>query len=274
MNIIGKIRSANMLNDDLDIGNSLKEINLQEKYRAIVLELSAYVNPILSFIPRSMPSYTDHGLRHSNNILKLLAKFQANLSKVSPPFSFSQEELLLLTLSAYLHDIGCIIKRERHNEHSAKLLMEDPVFANLQDKLGAEMLRCLKFIVLSHSSNYDLSKVATLKISPNVRIGLICAVFRLLDACEISAVRTSKILFDILNRNAKMGDDEKKYWESHLNIINIFFENNEIIIDCEDIEKTKISLNHLREDLEKINEVLRQYNLVTFTIKIVNIGFQ
>jgi hypothetical protein len=262
-----------MLNEENEVEKILENLGLEPNYRAVILELSAYVTPILSFIPRSIPKYTDHGVRHSNNILNLLDKFRGNLSTIFPSFSFSKEELFLLAISAYLHDIGCIVQRRNHNRESARLLTEDASFSHLQDKLGADLLKCLKLISLSHSSNFDLCGISKEKLHQKVRLRLICAIFRLLDACEISATRTSKTLFDILTRNNKISKGESKYWEGHLSIIGLFFENNEIILDCEDKEKPASIIKHLQKDLNDINKVFAEEKFPTFTIKVVQMGF-
>jgi hypothetical protein len=263
-----------ILDDELELEPVLKALGLDEQQYAIPIhQLRAYVKPLLDFLPRSMPKFTDHGTRHSNNILKLLVQFHENLTKTLPSFSFSKEELFLLALSAYLHDIGCIIGRKNHNKHSARLLTKDPSFSDLPDKLGLDIVKCLELIAKSHSSNFNLNGISKECLHENVRLRLICAIFRLMDACEISAKRISRLLFDILTRNNKIGVAESEYWEAHLNIINLYFKDEHIFVAIDDPHKSKSAIEHLEEDLTEINKVFTEEKFITFSIKIVKANF-
>ncbi len=263
-----------MLNNDGGIEKYLENLGLEPKYRVVILELSTYVTPILNFIPQTIPNYTDHGTRHSLNILANILKFKKNLTQVFPSFSFSQEELFLLALSAYVHDIGCIVGRKEHNKHSARLLTEDSCFSFLHDKIGADLLGCLKLTVLAHSSDFNLNKLSKERSIENVRLRLICAIFRLMDACEVSAARISKTLYDILVRNGKLKHPNTEFWEGHLSIIDLFFEKQNIVIACDDASKPIETIKHLEEDLVAINKVFEGEKFPLFKLKVINLGYE
>jgi hypothetical protein len=231
------------------------------------------VTPILNFIPRSIPQFTDHGILHSNNILRLLAKFQENQTKTLTSFSFTKDELFLLSLATYLHDIGCIIDRTDHNRKSGKLLLEHPAFFFLNDKIGKDLLKCLNLIIIAHSSNFELEAISTEPLHATVRVRLMAAIFRLLDACEISAARVSKVLYDILTTNGQMKPEEIKYWEAHFSICDLFFKGNDIVLDCDDLAKAGLIIDHLRKDLFPINRVFSQENFLTFNLRVVSMQY-
>ena len=70
-----------------------------------------------------------------------------------------------------------------------------------------------------------------------------------------------------------MTDDESKYWEGHLSIIELFFDNQWIILDCGDLSKVDETVKHLQKDLAVINKVFTEEGFPNFAIKIVDIGF-
>jgi hypothetical protein len=248
----------------------LEVLGLDERRIAAVLELKAYVTPILNFIPRSIPQFTDHGVLHSNNLLRLLVRFRKSMSTTLPTFSFQSDEIFLLSLAAYLHDIGCIIERPNHNIRSAELIGTHKSFSYLCDKLGKDMFNCLSLIIKAHSSNFELWKISKEPLHRTVRLRLMCAVFRLLDACEISAARISKVLYDILTSSGKMLPKEAKYWEAHYSICDLFFKDKEIVIDCDDLAKAGLVIDHLKLDLNEINRVFSEENFPVFSLRVVN----
>jgi hypothetical protein len=252
----------------------LIKLGVAEKHHAVIQQLKGYVTPILSFIPREMPDYTDHGLRHSNNILAHLSRFRTNLGVLFPTFSFTEEELFLLCLATYLHDIGCIVDRKGHNNESGKLLTDHPTFCFLSDWIGADLLPCLNLIVRAHSSSFDLSKISREPLHEKVRLRLMCAIFRLLDGCEISAARVSKTLYEILTSKKKIKKKGRKFWDAHLSIYDLYFKGNDIIVECQDLAKAKFLTDHLVEDLVQINKVFSEENFPSFSVKIVTLNFE
>lgn len=248
---------------------SLAELGLKEEYQSIVLMTRAYVEHILNFLPISIHDFTDHGMLHSNNLLKLFGKFAKNIRG----FSFSQEEKLLICLAIYVHDVGCIIGRPEHNMKSAKLIMKHSSFSYLQSQIGSDLLNCLKCVILSHSSIYDLQKIQKEPIHDEVNLRVICAVFRLLDGCEISSARVSKPLYDILISYNKIRSDRRKYWDAHRSIIGIVFRDKRIIIDSENLGKTRLVSNHLKRDLQEINKIFKEEKLPQLTVELIKQGF-
>lgn len=218
-----------------------------------MLKVKALVRPILNSLPRAIPDYTDHGTIHSDNLMNLLCNFLGNFDT----FPFSQEEKLLLCLCVHLHDIGCILGRADHNKKSVKLLKHRR-FSFLEDMVGDDLLACLKYMVLSHSSDYDLESIPREPIHANVRHRLICAVFRLLDGCELSSARTKRVLYEILKTYKKIKPEDAKYWEAHLSTLSVVFNGNTIFVMSKNLRKTRTLIKHLRKDLKEINRVFEE----------------
>jgi|GEM_PF-4499157 exopolyphosphatase/pppGpp-phosphohydrolase len=195
--------------------------------------------------------------------MKLLCNFQENFSDVN----FSQEEKLLLCLAALLHDLGCILGRQDHAKKSIKIL-EHERFGFVQDMIGDDLLTCLKYIILSHPSSYDLNELPINPIHADVRLNLICAIFKLLDECELSSARVTHMLYDILKTFSKIRNNAVKYWEAHINIISVVFKNNVIYIGSKNPEKTKMLTDHFKKELRKVNKIFLKENFPMLHVKI------
>jgi len=87
---------------------------------------------------------------------------------------------------------------------------------------------------------------------------MICAIFRLIDACDISRARVRPIVYDILNDHNLIDKESKKWWEAHINITSVVFNKGYIDVAVKDEIKAKVLINHLRRDLRSINRELEQ----------------
>jgi len=251
-----------------DMSEILDEIGLPEEYQAIVMEVEVIARRILSYIPRGIKDYPEHGVVHSENLLLLFKNFLNNFSKSDLNFHFTYSEKLLICLSIWLHDIGCIFGRERHSENSVKLLEEIDEFKHLKNRIGASLFECLKYIIISHSSWYDFSKLPRNTIDPGVDLLKTCAVFRLLDACDLSSERV-KVIYDILKKYGLLNQKSRIYWEAHLNIISVVFDNDVIIINCRNKESTEQLIKHFEEELESVNSIFCEIGMPKLKLHVV-----
>jgi hypothetical protein len=252
-----------------EIGN-LIEKNLKEEHKLKIQETISFVRQVLGFLPRAIPDYTDHGVQHSLNLMTIFNNFSENIEKLG--CTLTEEEDYLLTLAIWLHDIGLLItdekEKEKHNENSIKV-MESQEFTMLEDMLGKDVFRCLKFITKYHSSHADLAEVPRHAIIANVRLRLICAVFRLLDGCDITSARTTRVLYNLLTAHGLLKDDSLPYWKAHLTISSAVFQQRDLIVDCDSIEDAKLLTSHLEKDLEPINKILREEKFPEFKLSVV-----
>lgn len=250
----------------------LDEISLDERHRSAVVQVAGLVQQVLNYLPRSIPQYTDHGVQHSNNLMRRFSNFLENLQEFN--LELTEEERWLVCLAIWLHDIGCLIaeegEREKHNEYSVQLL-ERVEFGILEDILGSDILKCLKFVVISHSSNYCLEQVPKEPLHPNIRLRLICAIFRLLDGCDITSARTKRVLYEILKAYNLLDQKSKKFWEAHRSISSAVFEGDTIKIDCDNTDTAELLIEHLEKDLREINRIFSEERFPTFRIEAVSI---
>lgn len=226
---------------------------------AHLIEIRGFVTPLLHFLPRSIPDYTPHGVSHSENLLRLLENFRENCQDDN----FSEEELFLLMASIWIHDVGILITPQEEKYKHAKMtavLLESTSFNFIQSIINKNLIICLSYIILSHQSSFDFDMVPREPIHHKVRLPLICAIFRLLDACDISASRVNPNLFNILTENNLLEEDNKKYWEAHSAIVSVVFNKEIIDIWVEDKEKASLYTEHFEKDIKSINEVFEEYS--------------
>lgn len=248
--------------------NYLDKIGLSPDYQAVVLEVEAIAKRILSFLPRSLQEYPEHGVAHSENLFGLFQNFLDNFGQNI----FSEEEKLLICLAIWLHDIGCILGRERHSENSVRLLREIKEFRSLGARIGDSLFECLKYVIMSHSSWYDLSNIPTHPIHPKVNLLKVCAVFRLLDGCDLSSERI-KVIYEILEKYGLLSENSKKFWKAHLEIVSVIFRDNTVIINCKNQGSAEPLIKHFKDELDKINNAFHKANLPKLEVEIVELDF-
>lgn len=196
------------------------------------------------WIPRSIPNFTDHGILHTVNVIK-------NISKLDNYTKLSEREKFILVLAAILHDIGCIIDRDLHNFHTVELLNR-PEYSDFIDELTEDEALSLIQVILAHSKNYNLEIIIE-TLAEDIRLDLICPLFRLSDALDISTSRIQGVLFSILTDYNKLSEKSKKIWESHVAISDISVEGNKIIVETRDLFKNEYCLNDLLTEIVPIN---------------------
>ncbi|MGE5556721.1 MAG: hypothetical protein ACM3UY_10780 [Methanocella sp.] len=250
--------------------SNLIDTNLTEQHKVKIQETVSFVRQVLGFLPRAVPDYTDHGIQHSLNLMTIFNNYSLNISKLG--YTFTEQENYLLTLAIWIHDIGLLITKEeeksKHNENSIKV-MESHEFTMLEDILGKDVFRCLKYVVKFHSSHTDLNLVPKHEIIPNVRLRLICAVFRLLDGCDITSARTTRVLYNLLAANGLLKADSIPFWKAHLSISSAVFQGNDLIVDCDNLEDAKLLTSHLEKDLVPINKILSEEKFPEFKFSVV-----
>jgi len=227
--------------------------------QAHLTEIRGFVTPLLHFLPRSIPDYTDHGVAHSENLTRLLENFRENCQDDA----FSEEELFLLFATIWLHDVGCLITPQKEKYKHARmsaLLLEGKSFNFIRSIIDKDFLTCISYMIISHQHDFEFDSIPRAPIHHRVRLPLLCAIFRLLDACDISASRVNPNLFDILTENDLLEEDNRNYWEAHSKIVSVVFNGEYIDVLVEDEEVASILTDHLEKDLESINKVFEEYS--------------
>lgn len=243
---------------------------MTKDHERTVVQVAFLAGQILSYLPRAMPDYTDHGVKHSKNLIEIFSNFLQNL----PQFrvDLEEEEKWLICLAIWLHDIGILItneeEKEKHNENSVKMLNGQDLLV-ITNTIDQDICTCLKYVIKYHSSHTDLAQVPKDKIHPKIRLPLACAVFRLLDGCDITAKRIPPVLYSLLKTYGLLKAPNLPFWEAHRNINSAVFQKDELVIDCDNITPAQEIIDHLKEDIAKINKVLTDGGFPQFTVRVV-----
>jgi len=211
--------------------------------------VECYSEQFLTFIHRNIRDFSSHGTDHTLHII-------SNLNDFIPSWgiTLTQDEALLLYMSAWVHDIGCINDREHHHEVSASLLLGK---MSLVETLTDRYTTCMKYIILSHRARYPINSVP--EEHEGVRLRMICAIFRLMDACEICYMKCPKDVFEVIKKSLR--GESRKIWIGHMNILSIKFRNPEIIVSVNELEKCNFIIDGLRTEIDSIAETFRENEL-------------
>ena len=238
-----------------DFDAPLAELDLPEEYVDFFWEVRDRVIYFLRHIPRGIPDFTDHGLQHSIRVLKYVGRIIKEY-----PVELNPEEKFIMALAAPLHDLGCLVRRDNHSKISVHII-ERPEFRTLLEDLNPQTVRFLRYVILAHSRSYPLKKVPTDRNLP-----LMCTLFRLADACDITAARVNVILLDILTEFKELNKKAQSLWKSHLAIEDVEIKGTLIRPWIYNEEEAKLCLTSLEDELDIINEYLSQMNLATFEL--------
>ncbi|MGA2934839.1 MAG: hypothetical protein ABSD81_06765 [Methanomicrobiales archaeon] len=225
--------------------------------RRLIYHVEYYSEPFLIFLSRNLPDFSSHGIDHTIHIIDNLNEFIKNWE-----IELTQDEALLLYLAAWLHDIGCIVDREKHHEVSADLFLSN---INLVKDLTARYAICLKYIVKAHRARYPIESVP--KEHENVRLRLISAIFRLMDACEICYPKCPKDVYEIIKDS--FGETARTIWIAHMNILSLKFTRPRIQISVNDIDKCQFIIDNVNHEIDTIRDTFLENDLPIPIVKTI-----
>ena len=197
---------------------------------------------------------------HSTNVLRYVRDIVKEY-----PAEFTEEEKFILALSAVLHDIGCITGREKHNEKTVRILAKKR-FNLFRVMLGPLFYRALEQVIVAHSKDFDLTSISA-DPSPEIRLKVISAIFRLADACDISALRVKELLLEVLLEESQLDEKSEEIWKSHLAIENVLIRGTRIKPQVYNLKVAEYCLKNLQEELKSINSILSAYELPIFSLE-------
>lgn len=228
-------------------------------YKNTLAQIAIFSDDFLRFISREMPNFPSHGRDHSIAIINLINQFVKGYDQIG------EEELFYLYICAWLHDIGCIIDRKNHNEHSVKIINDSEFIQTILEK---KAIKCISTITLAHSSSYDIHKVP--KNLADIRIGLLAAIFRLVDACEISNNKCPSSVYKVIKEKLIATDPEaNKFWIAHMGIYYIQINYPIIVVHCDQKAKSELVISRLNSEIESIKNIFPIYKMSPPTLKIV-----
>ena len=237
-----------------------KELSLHLKDEGYILLLQGLrkaVSPVLA--NNILPHFTDHSVSHSDRLVDIINKL---ISPIPENKKLSNQELLILFASCYLHDIGMQYEnagntqtisklkleqkweelsgstrreylRNNHHEISAEFVMMlgpnqvSPVGYNLLTEMKPEYIAAL---CEAHGISAKSSRYRELLDSvPDIRMPLLSALLRVADILDESCRRVTIEKFNTL----LLDIESKKHWWRHYYIEDISF----------DIDKMKITFH-------------------------------
>lgn len=225
-----------------------------------------YSEGFLRFVSRQIRNFPSHGVDHSVRIIQLMNNFTENWN-----LELTENERFVLYAAAWLHDIGCIKERDDHNMYSVDILLRDHNTCNYLDTIDSNLLRVLRYVIESHSKShcpYDIDEIP-IKVGP-VRARLLAAIFRLMDACEITKYKCPPHVFAEIRDDLITEDEEKKkipdsvaieFWEGHMSISYLGFNKPAIEIFINDTAKTASIIDGLKEEIHSVEQVFREHGM-------------
>lgn len=235
--------------------SSLQDIN---KLKVVLIE--TLITPTLDYVQVGIPGFTTHGRVHSANLVEIIDNL---LEKIH----FSEAELFILYCSSWLHDIGCIKDRKKHNELTIEILDQYPIF---ESHVTSKAYPLIKTVILAHSSNYDkideIPLLATLFSENDTRLRLISALFRLIDGCDITTSRVDVLLYSITKVDLPL--ENKKHWDAHREIQNIVFDTeNGVIQVYTEGNVDNFLIDHLEEEYNSVSHILIDHGIPLYSIE-------
>ena len=211
----------------------------------------------------SMWFFTNHGVSHSSSV----ENYVEQIIKICDlcGIELNDAEKAILRCACWLHDIGRI--REQNGLNHA--LESVNVIRILCDKghlnLGA-IKDEIEYVVSAHSSkglplaNVEMERPIS-GANYNVRLKLLCALFKIADECDIDRLRAPKSVYDVLED--LMPESSRFHWVRTWNVIRVVlsYEERKIIIHIVEGSHEEDILESLTKTLkdERIKQVLVQY---------------
>lgn len=214
--------------------------------------------------------FTNHGESHCLKVLKYIGDMIkiCDLSGIE----LNEAEKTILKCAGWLHDLGRIRENDEEEDDDDDHAMESVKIIRILCENGHLNLGAIKdeveYVVSTHSTKGLLRLDGVEKLRPisgieeDVRLRLLCALFKLADECDIDRLRAPKPVFDILAD--KMPGTSKTHWLRHRNVIKVSlsYEERKIVIHmiegCDD-EDILDSLSTTIRD-EKIRDILTEYH--------------
>lgn len=251
---------------DLSIFPKYEYKGITHPQKTILVAVSKYAESFLRFAPRKIRNFPSHGVDHSVSIIRMINSFPEEWG-----IKLTRAERFTLYAAAWLHDIGCVKDRTPHNKISVDILMNSESICDFFNSLDSDLLFILEYVIESHSSSYDISTVPVKR--GTIRVRLICAIFRLLDACEITNFKCpasvyTEIKDDLKNDDGSEDKDAIEFWKGHMNIKDLGFFKPEIVIMVNKSRTSKKITDRLIKEIESVQEIFRENGMDVPVVKV------
>ena len=221
--------------------------------KTILVTISKFSESFLRFAPRTIRNFPSHGVDHSVNIIRMINDFTEKWE-----IKLSKKERFFLYSAAWLHDIGCVKNRSPHNRISVSILLRNENITNLFTGLDNDLLADVQDVIESHSSIYNINDLPLKRGA--VRVRLISAIFRLIDACEITNFKCPAPVFaeikdDLKDEHGNIDRDAVQFWKGHMNIKYLGFSKPYIMITVNSPRLSTKIVNRLVKEIESVQGI-------------------
>jgi len=245
---------------------------MPNSYDAYLEMIKLVVRPVLLFVPKGIGDYTDHGLSHSERVIKYCNRIFIACEEAG--IKLNEIEEFLMRSSAWLHDIGNLIGRKKHSEKSCEFLD----YLNIKYfSIDPVLINFIKIVIKAHSEkSLNLSNIPRFKKYKGVefRLRLVCALFRLADECDIDFRRAPKTVYDLIEkdmkkkmrsrsiRTAKKAEKSNDYWLSHQTIRNIIFKKDikKLFILVYDVNLAQRATESIKREMKILKPIFDEEN--------------
>lgn len=245
---------------------SYKYVGISHPQKTILITVSKFAEGFLRFAPRTIRNYPSHGVDHSVNIIRMINDFTEKWG-----IRLSKNERFILYSAAWLHDIGCVKNRSPHNTISASILLRNENITSLFTGLDNDLLADVQDVIESHSSTYDINDVPVKRGA--VRVRLISAIFRLIDACEITNFKCPAPVFteikeDLKDEQGAVDKEAVQFWKGHMNIKYLGFSRPNIMITVNSPRQSNNIIHRLAMEIVSVQEIFRENGLDVPVVRI------
>jgi metal-dependent HD superfamily phosphatase/phosphodiesterase len=243
---------------------------LTKELEGKLAELRMSVLPLLQYVPRSIGDYTDHGASHSEELDRLVQLVVQMCNSKNRKCNISPLEEYLLLCASWLHDIGNLRGREKHNETTCSLIK----------KLAGKHIwgiidgtkEYLSWICFAHSREVKLDKVKeTVELKGTIKLRYLSALFRLIDASDMASRRAPTCVFEAIAD--QLSNESKQYWKTHQAISDVCFreDSQEILVTVTRRNAAKTALDEYGKEFESVQKILSDYEFPCSKIRVVEI---
>jgi len=227
-----------------------------------VVILKNLAKRVLYFWANRLEYYTDHGTEHSARIESLLATMRLQQDPSAPQLNV--EEVALLELAAWYHDIGNLCGREQHSRRSETIINGPWGVKWLGAHLSGQEREVLGKICFAHGAEpvtvhpriMTLTEAAQ---SFDVRVRLLGALIRIADACDADYRRCPVEPFEILTECPYPLAEGIDHWEGHQAVQKVTLSPGAIVLDLDmsrNPTEAEQTVRDVYEDFLAVKDVL------------------
>lgn len=266
-----KVESIN----NFEIEKKLEELspNLHNRFRQSISTL----NVTLNNFNKVFPTYTDHSMFHSLDVLELCnALVGDNISKLNA------DECYVLCMSAYMHDIGMGINKKDFVEFTDLLGLNDNLDSN--HDIDSDMLRkyhneysgCFinkyaeiyeipteehKFAIIQVSRGhrktdlFDYEEYPDLKLNNGniIHLKYLSAIIRLADELDVTVDRNPSLEYDLVYTYENFPKESVIEFSKHEAIRSMSILSDQIVLN---VKNDEYLIGLVKELASKVNETL------------------